>query len=376
MKKLPETILQFGTGRFMRAFADWFIHQANQGPKPVGRVVLVQSTGGSRANDLTRFGGAYHLVIRGMLEGRIFESVEKCESVSRAFVASTQWNEVLEFAASDDLRVILSNTTEKGYDLDDRDGPKDSPPKSFPAKLLQVLHHRYLSGKEPVTVIPCELRESQADILLEILTNLSTKWRYSNAFISWMRDGCLWLNNLVDRIVTGTPESHQLLSQDPMLIACEPYALWAIQEKPGIDRFIEHPSVIWTPDVSPFFLRKVRILNGGHTALLIKAWPMGFRTVRDAVNDSHVGAWLETLRLKEIVPVLEGRVENPAAFAHEVLDRFRNPFIHHKLSDIALHHQTKVEVRLVPSLLEYREKFGREPALLSEVFKMPSPLCN
>ncbi|MFM7149448.1 MAG: altronate dehydrogenase, partial [Gemmataceae bacterium] len=371
MKNLPETVLQFGTGRFMRAFADWYIHQANQGPKPVGRVVLVQSTGESRANDLTRLGGAYHLLIRGMLEGRIFESVEKCESVSRALVASTHWNAVLEFAASDDLRVILSNTTEKGYDLDDRDSPKDFPPKSFPTKLLQVLHHRYLSGKGPVTVIPCELRENQADVLRDILTNLSTRWRYSDDYISWMRDNCLWLNNLVDRIVTGTPEFHHLLSQDPMLIACEPYGLWAIQEKPGVDRFIVHPSVIWTPDVTPFFLRKVRILNGGHTALLIKAWPLGFRTVREAVNDSYVGPWLENLLLNEIAPVLEGRVENPTAFAHEVLDRFRNPFIDHKLSDIALHHPTKVEVRLVPSMLEYQEKFGTEPTLLSEVLKMP-----
>jgi tagaturonate reductase len=119
----------------------------------------------------------------------------------------------------------------------------------------------------------------------------------------------------------------------------------------------------------PYFLRKVRILNGGHTALLIKAWPLGFRTVRDAVNDPELGAWLEKLLLEEVVPILEGRVEEPAVFARQVIERFKNPFIEHKLADIALHHPTKVQVRLAPTRDEYKAKFGKEPTILREVLE-------
>jgi tagaturonate reductase len=372
--KFPETILQFGSGRFLRAFADLFIHHANQDGQAVGHVVIVQSTGGDRAGGLNTLEGRYHVLVRGLEKGNVVDRLELCESVSRALVASSQWEDVLDLARCAALRVILSNTTEKGYDLDPADGPTVVAPRSFPAKLLAVLRARWEAGLPGLTIVPCELRERQADILFDLLVILARQWKLPEAFQQWLGSSCFWLNTLVDRIVTGTPADHLLLAQDPMLTACEPYALFAIQDKPGADRFIEHPAVVWTPDVMPYFLRKVRILNGGHTALLIKAWPRGIRTVREAVNDSQLGPWLEQLLLDEIVPTLAGRVEAPAEFAAEVLDRFRNPFIEHKLADIAVHHAAKVQVRLVPTAAEYQAKFGKAPALLSEVFSMPAPV--
>lgn len=372
MTALPEAVLQFGSGRFLRAFADLFIHQANAAGGGVGRVVIVQSTGGERAGGLNRQGGRYHVVVRGVERGRVVDRVEPCESISRALVAATQWPEVLELARSPALRVVLSNTTEKGYDLDPADRPDDAPPRSFPAKLLAVLRARSEAGLPPLIIVPCELQERQAEQLRHRVVGLASHWQLGGDLARYLF-ACSWHNTLVDRIVTGTPAEHPLLASDPMLTACEPYALFAIEDKPGVARWIDHPSVVWTADVMPYFLRKVRLLNGGHTALLIKAWPRGLRTVRAAVEDAELGPWLEGLLLEEVVPVLEGRVESPEAFAREVLDRFRNPFIEHKLADIALHHETKVQVRLVPTREEYRAKFGREPARLSEVLAMPRP---
>ncbi len=123
----------------------------------------------------------------------------------------------------------------------------------------------------------------------------------------------------------------------------------------------------------PYFLRKVRILNGGHTALLIKAWPRGFRTVREAVEDPELGTWLRRLLFEEVVPVLKGRVDGPEEFAQQVLERFRNPFLEHKLSDIATHHASKVQIRLIPTREEFLKMFGKVPPLLDEVLTMPAP---
>src|SRR5262249_6344432 len=94
---------------------------------------------------------------------------------------------------------------------------------------------------------------------------------------------------------------------------------------------------------------------------------LGFRTVREAVEDSKVGAWLNRLLFEEIVPVLEGRVDGPEKFARQTLERFRNPFLEHKLSDIALHHETKVNVRLVPTRAEFVARFRKRPPLLDEL---------
>jgi tagaturonate reductase len=367
MTALPETILQFGAGRFLRAFADLFVHQSNSRGQSVGRVVIVQSTGDNRADGLNKQSGRYHVVIRGLENGAVVDRVEAVESVSRAVVAASQWDEVLALARSPQLKLILSNTTEAGYNLDAADRATDAPPRSFPAKLLTALRSRFEAGLPGLTVVPCELREHNADLLLGLVLQLARDWALPEAFQKWLSGECIWLNTLVDRIVTGTPREHPLLAQDAMLTVCEPYALWALEDKPRAWRFLTHPAVVWTENVEPYFLRKVRILNGGHTALLIKARPRGFTTVREAVCDPELGAWLERLLLEEIVPTLEGRVEGPREFARQVLERFKNPFLEHKLSDIAVLHETKVQVRLVPTRAEFVARFGRNPSLLDEV---------
>jgi tagaturonate reductase len=373
MNPLSETILQFGSGRFLRAFADLFIHQANQQGQDVGRVVIVQSTGADRAGGLNTQGGRYHVVVRGLEHGLVVDRVEPVESVSRAIVASSQWDEVRALARSSRLRLILSNTTETGYNLDPQDRPTDTPPRSFPAKLLAVLRERFEAGQPGLTIVPCELREGNADLLQGIVVQLARDWNLPAELVRFVQTDCVWLNTLVDRIVTGTPKEHSLLASDAMLTVCEPYALWAIQQKPAAWRFIRHPAAIWTDDVLPYFLRKVRILNGAHTALLIKAKPRGFVTVREAVSNPELGAWLERLLCEEVVPVLQGRVDGPEEFARQTLERFRNPFVEHMLADIAVHHATKVQVRLVPTRDEFQVKFGRTPPLLQEVLSMPQP---
>jgi tagaturonate reductase len=371
MNALPETILQFGAGRFLRAFADLFIHHANEQDQAVGRIVVVQSTGDARAAALNQQGGRYHVAVRGFSNGQPIDRLETSESISRALVASSQWNDVLAVARSPQLRAILSNTTESGYDLDPADRPTDAPPRSFPAKLLAVLRARFKAGQPGVTVIPCELREHNADLLRGIVLRLARDWDLPAALQGWLEHDCTWLNTLVDRIVVDPKPDDPLLREDSMLAVAEPYALFAVEAKgPPL---LRHPNVTWTPDVQPYFLRKVRILNGAHTALLIKAWPRGFQTVREAVLDPDLGAWLERLLFEEVVPVLQGRVEGPEEFARQTLERFRNPFLEHKMTSIATHHAAKVQVRLVPTRDEFQAMFGRTPPLLQEVLTMPQP---
>ncbi len=186
-------------------------------------------------------------------------------------------------------------------------------------------------------------------------------------FLTWVNDDCVWLHTLVDRIVPGTPTDHPLLASDPMLIAAEPFAFWALEDHPKSAFQLKHPAITRAADVQPYFLRKVRILNAAHTALLIKAKAKGYAIVRDAVNDPELGAWLEKLLSEEIVPTLEGRVDGGSRFAAQTVERFKNPFLDHKFADIALHHESKMKVRLVPTRDEFAARFGKPAPLLTEV---------
>lgn len=362
---MSETILQFGAGNFLRAFVDLFVAQANRdAATALGRIVVVQSTGPERADALNRAGGRYHVAIQGFHDGRVVDETEVADSISRALYAGTQWAEVLEVARSADLRWIVSNTTEAGFALDPADSARGSEaPKSFPAKLLAVLLARFEARAAPVTILPCELIEHNAHRLRELVVQQAAAWNVSAEALAWITSSCIWLNNLVDRIVPGAPKAHPLLGQDPLLLSAEPFAFWAIETTEPFA--LTHPAITTAADIQPYSLRKVRILNGAHTALVAHALPLGIETVREAVEHPEVGPWLEALLFEEIVPVLEGRCDDPAGFARATLDRFRNPFLEHKLSSIALNHEAKVRTRLAPTLADYREKFGRNPQRLS-----------
>ena len=365
MSDLPETLLQFGAGNFLRAFVDLFVHECNASGSAVGRVVVVQSTDSNRADALNARDCRYHVVIRGLFDGQRIDRAQRVESISRALVARRSWPEVLAVARSPDLHWIISNTTEAGFALDPADRPDDAPPRSFPAKLLAVLAARFDADQPGVTILPCELIDGNADRLRELVIEQARQWKTDQAVMNWLQTQCRWHNTLVDQIVTGRPDSHPLLAGDPLLTVAEPYALWVIEDAAYDGPRLEHPAIRHVDDAQPYALRKVRILNGAHTALVCKAMPMGIETVREAVQHAETGPWLRNLLFDEIVPTLEGRVERPERFAAETLERFANPFIEHKLTAIALHHETKIRTRLIPSLEDFIARFSKEPPLLA-----------
>lgn len=361
---MTETVLQFGAGNFLRAFADLFIGQANGTGAPVGRIVVVQSTSSGRGDQLNARGCRYQVAIRGFADGRIVDRLEPVGSISRALAAATAWPDVLAFAASRDLRIILSNTTEAGYALAGGERARGAgAPESFPAKLADVLWTRWSAGRAGVTVLPCELHEHNAARLRALVEEQLRAWDAPAGLFAWLSAECRWINTLVDRIVPGVPKDHPALADDPLLISAEPFAFWALETREAPP--FAHPAIVTAADISPYYLRKVRILNGAHTALVAWAVPRGFKTVREAVRDPEVGAWLRRVLAEEIVPVLEGRVDDPVGFARITLERFQNPFLEHALASIALNHESKVEVRLRPTMRDYEAKFGRPAPLLT-----------
>lgn len=361
-----ETVLQFGTGRFLRAFADLFMQEANEGSAPAGSVAAVQSTGTDRAEALDRRGGRFHVAVRGLEEGRRVDRLVEVRSVGRALAAATQWDRVLEAARNPSLRAIVTNATEAGYALTDEDAPGAAPPRSFPAKLLSVLRARFEAGLGGVAVLPCELLDANGERLRRLVLEQARRWGLGVPIVEQVAGACRWHSTLVDRIVAAPKPDDPLLRDDPLLSVAEPFALWLVEGAAGVPVLDSHPSVRAVEELGPYALRKVRVLNGAHTALVAKARPLGFETVRQSVEDAAVRAWLERLLFEEIVPALEGRADDPGGFARTTLERFANPFLDHRLADIAMEHETKLRTRLWPTFEEYRSRFGRSPRLLGE----------
>ena len=358
------SVLQFGGGRFLRSFVDLFVEQARGEGQDVGDVVVVQSTVSSRAEYFNNQSNGYHVLIRGIVDGHHVERVEQVRVVRRAIVADEAWEEVQSVALQESIKWIVSNATEAGYALEVDDSI--AKPRSFPAKVTSILFSRYNAGLSGMKILPCELLTKNGKRLHELVCKQAQTWNLSDHFFDWLACECIWADTLVDRIVSRPPLDHPLFEQDRLLAVAEPFAFWGIQAKDEMP-FFPHPSISIVDDLTPYAMRKLRIFNGAHTALVCRAMPLGFVTVREAMEDGAIRSWLERLLFDEIVPVVESIAVDAKEFADSVLERLANPYLDHKFEDISLYHETKIKTRLQPTYEEFIKLKGHAPALLEEM---------
>ena len=374
---LPERAVQFGTGALLRGFIDDFVHRANVDGRFGGRIVAIASTGSVRDRALREQDGLYTLVVEGIEHGLPIRECRIISSVSRALSASDEWNEVLALAREPLLEYVFSNTTEVGIVADEDSGAEDAPPRSFPAKLTRFLFERAsafdFDQARGLTVIPCELIEDNGARLREIVISIARRWELGTTFMEWLENAVPFCNTLVDRIVPGAPKGGDvdrlrtmLGYDDEMLTTCEPYRLFAIE---GDERlrarltWATDSGIVVTPDIAPYRMRKVHLLNGAHTLLVSVALQMGFQLVRDAITQPALARYVRHTMLDEIAPTLD--VEGAEEFVEAVLDRFRNPHIRHALIDITLQATMKMRVRVVPSIVRYAARRGQVPPSLA-----------
>ena len=378
--ELPERAVQFGTGALLRGLVDALLDEANRRNLFGGRVVMVGSTGSGRDRAINDQGGLFTLVVQGLVDGEARRHFRVVSSVSRALAASSQWEQVLRCAENPTLELIFSNTTEIGIALDETDAatpPGSAPPRSFPGKLAAFLLHRARWCRFDATfapiVIPTELIEGNGDKLREIVASLARGWSAEPEFVRWL-DAVPFCNTLVDRIVPGAPNDEYatelrdvLPYDDGMITIAEPYRLFAIEGDKALRERLRFAGadagIIVAGSITPYRLRKVRLLNGAHTSLVSLAILAGCQTVREAVEHPVVGAFLRSALLDEIVPSVD--VPGAEGFARDVLARFANPYLQHHLWDITLQGTTKFRVRVVPSILDYVRITGTVPRALA-----------
>jgi tagaturonate reductase len=375
---LPEKVVQFGTGAFLRGFAEYFVDAANREGRFNGSIVAVSSTGSSRDAVLNEQDGLFTLAIQGLDGAEPRQRFRLVSSLSRALTARDDWPLVLELAREPAIELVISNTTEIGIARDPSDAYDDAPPKSFPAKLTRFLAERAThfacAPSRGLVVLPCELIEENGGTLRGIVLELARLWSLDSRVVEWIEQSVIFANTLVDRIVPGAPAADEVARiervfgyRDGLMTACEPYALFAIEGNEALRRRLGFPGddsrIIVEPDIRPYRERKVRVLNGAHTISVPVALLAGLETVSDAVADPRLGAFIRRCVFDEIVPGLDA--PNAEGFARDAMARFANPFIRHGLIDITLHQTAKMRVRVVPSILAYTARMGRVPPALA-----------
>jgi tagaturonate reductase len=355
---MVNPILQFGTSRFLQAHADLFVSEALSSGDALGHITIVQSTDSAQsARRVAAFNqpGGFPVHIRGWEGAAAVAREHQVTSVTEALQAGADWARIRAAVASD-VQVILSNTGDAGYALDGADhaGLLDGTvaPRSFPAKLLVLLHGRYRHGAAPLSIFPCELVVNNGTVLRDLVLQLARDWELDAAFRAWLRKDCIWVNSLVDRIVSEPLE--------PAGAVAEPYALWAVEAQPGMVLPCVHPQLIVTSRLEPFERRKLFLLNLGHSFLAeqwLAAGGPADCTVLQAMSDEAMRRSLEAVWIEEVLPVFAalGEALSSAAYLQQVRDRFSNPYLAHRLADIAQNHVQKKQRRFAPVLTLARQ---------------------
>ncbi len=361
---MKETIIQFGEGNFLRGFFDYFLDEMNKKGLYEGKAVIVQPRAGGKCALLQAQDCRYNLYLRGIENGETVSKHSLIESVSRCINPYKDFEGFLELAKNPDMRFVVSNTTEAGIAFDESCAFSDTPCLSFPGKVTQLLFARYESGLKGFVFLPCELIDNNGDELKSCVIKYARLWGLSEDFVAWVNEENTFLNTLVDRIVTGFPDDETAKAHpgDSFLDAAEVFHLWVLDGDFESELPLKRAgfNVIWTDDVKPFKKTKVRILNGAHTSLVAGCLLSGIESVGEAMKDDTASAFLKACMEKEILPTIGETAEN-LEFARAVSDRFSNPFIFHRWRAIALNSISKFSVRVLPTLMEYKEKYGTAP---------------
>ena len=382
LKNAPERVLQFGEGNFLRAFADYWFDMANEKAGWNGKCVLVQPITQGLTQLINRQEGLYTLYLRGRQNGEKVDAKRVISSVSRCLnpYEKQDYDAMMDVAAGEALEYIVSNTTEAGIVYDPSCRLEDCPPASFPAKLTQVLLHRWRAGRPGVVVLSCELIDNTGKELLRCVNQYIKQWGLEEGFARWVNGDCTFCSTLVDRIVPGrirdAAEAARLEDEngyrDALIDVGEVFGVWNIEgpewlaEKlPFRAAGLNCPVV---PDVTPYKKRKVRILNGAHTGFVLGAYLAGYDIVRDCMQDDVILGFMNRMLHEEVIPTLPLDRQDLEAFAAAVQDRFNNPFINHELMSITLNSTSKWRARNMPSLLEYAQTAGKLPPCLAMSF--------
>lgn len=382
LKNAPERVLQFGEGNFLRAFADYWFDMANEKAGWNGKCVLVQPIAQGLTQLINRQEGLYTLYLRGRQNGEKVDAKRVISSVSRCLnpYEKQDYDAMMDVAAGEALEYIVSNTTEAGIVYDPSCRLEDCPPASFPAKLTQVLLHRWRAGRPGVVVLSCELIDNNGKELLRCVNQYIKQWGLEEGFARWVNGDCTFCSTLVDRIVPGrirdAAEAARLEEEngyrDALIDVGEVFGVWNIEgpewlaEKlPFRAAGLNCPVV---PDVTPYKKRKVRILNGAHTGFVLGAYLAGYDIVRDCMQDDVILGFMNRMLHEEVIPTLPLDRQDLEAFAAAVQDRFNNPFINHELMSITLNSTSKWRARNMHSLLEYAQTAGKLPPCLAMSF--------
>ena len=363
-------VLQFGSGVFLRGYFDWMLQQvANQGLADP-QVSMVKLTPRGDLSVYEKQDGKFHVILQGLDNGQTVDMLEKIDRLKEFLHPYNEWERFLSSANDSEYELLVSNSTEAGLCYEKADSYELCPP-SFPAKLYAWLKSRFTSDLPGIVIMAFELVPDNGSKLKEILLQHAEDDSAPVKFLNWIKEDCTFINTLVDRIVSKVPqEAIEALKvqwgiDDNLLLCAEPYHLLALDSN-KLEEILPLQKAGLNIEVSENLdsvrERKVKVLNGAHMLLVPAGLALGLSIVEETLQDKKLRKFAQDCLAEEVAPTIsDSEIDKYVA---SVIERFENPFLKHRLENIALNSSAKIGQRLFPSIEDYFSESGRYPAKL------------
>jgi len=318
--QLKAGILHFGVGNFHRAHQAVYLHELfNQG---MDLDWAILGCGVMPSDRLMKEKLESQDYLTTIVEQDNHRSAATVTGPMTGMLAAPDFDAIIAALKDPAIRIVSMTITEGGYFIDPATGKFDpnhpamvadaadpAHPKSVFGLIIAGLKGRLAAGIPPFTVMCCDNIPGNGEVTEATITGLA---RLSDPdFAHWIHENVAFPNAMVDRITPATGEREIAIARDTYGIDdawpvfCEEFKQWVLEDKFPLGRpALEKVGVTFVPDVAPYELMKLRILNGGHAAIAYPAALLDIHFVHEAMENALIRGFLAKLEREEVIPVV------------------------------------------------------------------------
>ena len=266
------------------------------------------------------------------------------------------------------VQLVTITVTESGYYTDmngdlnvadpviasELDGSQKTSVYSY---LRAALLARVAAAGGPLTIACCDnIRQNGKKLQRNFLAYLAAC--NDTQLVEWVSNNVAFPCSMVDRI---TPRSPQELADELSVVAgrtvtspvmAEDFKQWVLQDKAAAAMpELAQVGVTVTPDVDPYEETKIRVLNGGHTALTYLAALEGLTTFDEAMRVPTLLEHFKAFETQEVLPAIT--IDLPFSkddYLASITQRFGNRAIGDTVARICADGMAKFPIFVRPTL--------------------------
>ena len=369
--------VHIGAGAFHRAHQAVYAQRLMQQGEAGWGIIAASLRSGAVPESLAAQDHLYSLVTQtGGADG-----VEIIGSLKDVIFAKARLKDLIAAIASPDTALVTITVTEKGYGVDRSTGTLqaeradiardlDSPeaPETLPGVLVAGLAERVRQGGAPLTILSCDNLPHNGAATRACVTGFAE--RTDPALAAWISRSVSFPSSMVDRIVPATTgeDRDKLASatgyRDEALVKAEPFSQWVVEDNfAGARPPLDTVGVQFTSDVAPWETAKLRLLNGAHSSMAWLGGLAGETYVHEFVARAGNRSFVQQLWDESEETLLPADGLDVRLYRGELMKRFANPGLAHRLFQIAMDGSQKLPQRLLAPFAERAGQGRKSPAL-------------